>query len=167
MTDRWDQLFDDMAAQVDASDAHERMGQQADLVEEAFAERSLAERLSGAQGKAVTLWVEKRGIGGVVDRCGKSWVVLSQESRTVLVMLAHVELVRMTSRVHSEPGMMSPMSVLRAWGRERIPVRVEFAGGFTEGSIDAVGSDYVQLRSGGEFDVVPLSGIRAVWALTE
>ena len=167
MTDRWDQLFDDMAARLGASDAYERMGQQADLVEEAFAERSLAERLSGAQGQKVTLWVEKRGISGVVDRCGSSWVVLVQESRAVLVMLAHVELVRMASRVHGEPGMMSPRSGLRTWARERVFVRVEFAGGFTEGSIDAVGRDYVQLRSGEEFDVVPLAGVRAVWALPE
>ncbi len=167
MTDRWDHLFDDMAAHIGASDAHERLGQQADLVEEAFAERGLAERLSGAHGQKVTLWVQGRGISGVVDRCGSTWVVLMQERRFVLVMLAHVELVRMAARIHGEPGMMSPMSVLRSWARDRVSVRVEFAGGFTEGCIDAVGRDYVQLRSGGEFDVVPLSGICAVWVLPE
>lgn len=162
MTDRWDRLFDDVAANVEAESAHERLGEHSELVVEAFAEKSLAERIAGAQGQTITVWSERRGITGVVERCGRDWVVLSQGAEVVLVMLEHVELVRMESRTHSEPGMMSAMSVLRNWVRERLAVRIEFAGGFVEGYLEAVASDYLHMRAGKEFDLVPLRSVRAV-----
>lgn len=163
MSDRWDRLFDDMAAQLRSDEAHARTGKMADATEEGFAEQELSHRLAGAVGQPVRIWVGDELVEGFIDRVGKDWTVVRVGSgQPHLVLLTWVVRVRVGARVHAQPGMFSAQSVLRQWARARYAVRVDIGVAIIEGEVDAVASDYVQLLSQGVFDVVPLAAIRSV-----
>lgn len=163
--DRFDELFADLAAAERGRERHDRAGDYSDYVSEAYADKTLATRLAGAAGEQVELRTPAGAVSGRLHTAGRQWCLLKDATtrRRVLVGLAHVSRVRLHLRSHAPATGVSALSMgapLRRWASERTAVRAVLADGSeAEGRVDAVGADYVQLRAGGTFDLLPFTAL--------
>ena len=153
---RWDELFEDMEAQLDQ--ARVRMLEQ-EAVETARAELArltLLERLAAHRGNPVRLRPHRGDIlDGVVADVGAGWVVVRERHLQHLVPLASVVwwegLPRRFELLPEESTLrrLGMGHVLRALSTARVPVRVvvqDHGGhGELEGTVDAVGQDFFDL----------------------
>ncbi len=161
--DRFDELFADLAAQEAGREVHDRAGDYSDLVSEAYADRSLTARLAGAVGTCIDVRTAVGTVRGAVKTVGRTWCLLTDPATglRILVGTSHITRVRLTGRAHAPAAGASALSMgapLRRWVAERVGARIELAdGNAAEGEFDAIGSDYVQLRSGRSFDLIPFS----------
>ncbi len=145
---RWDRLFDDLAAQLDAEEARELDAEVADRTRRERALLGLHERLRAVVGGApVTLRVAGVGqVCGVVTGVGADWVLVQERAdRPSLVALAAVRSI--TGLVGAVPtGAVAKAfalgAALRALSRDRAAVEVvDIDGSVLGGTIDAVGQD--------------------------
>jgi hypothetical protein len=152
---RWERLFDDLEAQLEAADREELSAEVADRTRREVAMVSLAGRLGSALGGRVELSVEGLGaLCGVVRRVGKGWVLLDADPApdTVVAWTAILA-------VRGLPASAAPIDargevaarldlghVLRGIARDRTPVVIVLRdGSWLAGTIDRVGADFVDL----------------------
>jgi hypothetical protein len=149
---RWELLFSDLEAQVEAE---ERASFEAEVVDLVRAERgalSLRDRLHAHVGCDVVLHLVRGGVvGGAVLEVGADWVLVRGIAGDVLVPAAAVESVSGLSRsavaADARPVRGLRLSaLLRGLAGDRAAVAVELLSGTTlTGTIDRVGSDHVDL----------------------
>lgn len=169
---RWESLFDDLEAQVEAAD-------QADL------EAELRDRARAEQGRLRTVDRLRAAVGSEIDlqlrggfrergrllRVGPDWLLLAPESgRETLVPLAGVLLIGGLGRAALEPGGEGALAarldlryVLRGVARDRSRVVLGLDGGLLLPVVVLrVGADHLEVaeevRAPGS-RVVPLSGV--------
>lgn len=148
---RWERLFDDLEAQLDAQ---ERLELDAEISERTRLERSkvsVGDRVVGARGVAVTVHLAAgRRVEGVVVDVGDGWFVLEDRSRPVLVAAhAVMGIVGLPHRPRSGAAAARRLGLgyaLRAVSRDRRAVHVhDTDGGVVSGTIDAVGADVLDV----------------------
>ena len=169
---RWDDLFADLEAQLDAAEVASVDAEVADRTRRESALLTLADRLGGSLGRRVGVHVAGVGrVDGRLAEVGDQWLLLTGEGRgargdgdagdaaaQVLVGLAAVASVTdlaPTSVPISTPAPGPAGSgrvrlglgvALRAIARDRVPVVVHLTGGDTvEGTLERVGADFVEV----------------------
>jgi hypothetical protein len=150
---RWDRLFDDLEAQLEAADADELAGEVADRTRRETATVALLDRLRAACGGTVELRVAGVGdLSGRLDRLGSDWLLLavSGQPAAVVSSAALVSVRGLPAASVAEPGRVGSRLdlryVLRGIARDRSPVRVHGIDGASyAGTIDRVGADFVDL----------------------
>jgi hypothetical protein len=148
---RWDRLFGDLEAVLESED---QAAFDADVADRARAEQAaltLADRLAGQVGGAVTCrLVEGEPVSGTVREVGAQWLMLDTPG-PLLVPLAAVVAVSGLSRAASPADgallRRLPLTVvLRGLARDRATVRIRLRGGVgAEGTIDRVAVDHLDL----------------------
>jgi hypothetical protein len=153
---RWDALFDDMEAQLAASD---RLELDADVAERARADAAaveLADRLRGSLGLAIRVYLASGAtFEGTLSHAGSEALVLSEPQHQLLIPYAaavrYLGLSRLAvaepSRVRQRLGLAS---ALRALARDRSGLSVLVGWGSAaestlHGVIDRVGRDHLDL----------------------
>lgn len=152
---RWQELFEDLAAQQAALELRER---QVEIAEHTRAERgqvSLLDRLGAHQGHPLRLRV--RGVGWVAGRLsglGTDWLLLEGTTRStrdheLLVPVAgicRVEGLGVRADAGAVPRRLGLRHALRGLSRDRARVRVhDLDGDHLTGTIDAVLADHLDL----------------------
>jgi hypothetical protein len=171
---RWDDLFGDLEAQLEAAEAASVDAEVADRTRRESALITLADRLGGSQGDRVAVHVVGAGrVDGHLLEVAGQWVLLADDrGADVLVALAAVQGLADLS-ASSDPGsdpaqgrMRLGLGVaLRAVARDRAPVVVHLTGGSTvEGTLERVGADFVEVTEHPAAETRPRGG-RAVRTL--
>lgn len=151
---RWESLFDDLAGRFDALNQQERDNDIREIVRYESSQIALHERLLGALGTRVRLWLDAQAsITGVIRHVGSEWVSTESQVASHLIPLGAINLVEglparartETSAVQLRLGLPSAMREVAALYQ---PVHVRLVSGkeFT-GMIARVGRDYVELVS--------------------
>jgi hypothetical protein len=146
---RWERLFADLEASLEAEERAEFEAEVADL---ARAERSalhLADRIRAQLGDPLGLrLVDGDAVHGLVAEVGADWVLLTVAATAALVPLAAVVGVEGLGRAAVPPARLRlglPVA-LRALARDRCYVRISLLGGSdVGGTIDRVGADHLDL----------------------
>jgi hypothetical protein len=154
---RWDGLFADLEAQAQALDD---AGRAAEVAERARGETSqlrLVDRLRPAVGSAIRVeCVGDLTLRGTLNRLGPDWLLIGESTGgEALVVLAAVQscggLSRLSSVPHTEGLLDSRLGIrssLRAIAVDRSGVRLQLRSGSTlDGTLDRVGSDFVELAA--------------------
>lgn len=153
---RWEALFEDMEAQFAAAD---RMGFEAEVSERArveIADISLGDRLRGAKGQTIGLFLKGgRRLRGVLVHVGSEWTVVDEGWHQWLVPYASVLSYEGLGRLAFAEGStirktLGLGSALRGLARDRANLSVHVTDGSgsdhtLEGVIDRVGRDYFDL----------------------
>jgi hypothetical protein len=177
---RWEALFADMEAQLDAALAAGLAAEVADLTRAERATVELGNRLRAAHGARLTVLVAGAGtaagelvVGELLDVAAQ-WMLLGDGTRRALVPLQAVVAVRgLPVRSAPAPGEVARRlglgSALRALARDRATVRLVTAGAELGGRIERVGADHLDLAAGvdGGWDAatvwaVPFAALRMV-----
>jgi hypothetical protein len=177
---RWEALFADMEAQLDAARAAELAAEVADLTRAERATVALAGRLRAAHGTHLTLRVAGgEAVAGTVLEVAEQWLLLADGPRRALVPVAAVQVLA-DLPVATRPSGHAQVSrrlglghALRALARDRAVVRLTADGVEAVGRLDRVGADHVDLTVGAEGSrprpgavgtawTVPLGAIRVV-----
>ena len=150
---RWDELFEDMEAQLDHARVRMVETEAVETARAEFARLSLLERLAAHRGMPVRLRPSRGDtLEGVLADVGSGWAVVRERHLQHLVPLVGVvwweglprrfELLPESSTIRR----LGMGHVLRALSTARVHVRVvvqEHAGhGELEGTVDAVGQDF-------------------------
>jgi hypothetical protein len=172
---RWERLFDDLEAQLDAASSAELAAEVADRSRREAARLRLVDRLRGNEGARLQVSLAVRaaegagpagdavaesgsGHGSVVgrlDRVGADWLLLDGTGGEVLVPLGAVVCVSGLGPGSAEPGSEGAVGarlglghVLRALARDRAEVNLLLIDGSRRtGRIDRVGADHVELAA--------------------
>jgi len=154
---RWESLFGDAEVEFEALRRADMVAEAVDRSRREFALVRLGDRLRGALGVGVEVWLDGPGAGtvhGVLRRAGPDWMLLADDGRReVLIPLAAVVAVGGLGARTAAPGGESAVEAkldlryaLRGLARDRAPVRVVLRGGRTAtGTFDRVGRDFVEL----------------------
>ena len=149
---RWDRLFGDLEAQMEAGDRAAFEAELSDLVRAERAAVRLVDRLRAHVGCDVVLHlVAGDPARGALLEVGADWVLLRSSVNDVLVPSAAVAGVSGLSRsaVNDDARagrLLRLTTVLRGLAGDRSRLAVELAGGVTlHGTIDRVGADHVDL----------------------
>ena len=152
---RWEQLFTDLEAQLDAAETAEQQAEEASRARAEHGRVRLVDRVRGAHGHEVSL----RCLGGatvagrLVD-VGIDWLLLVDgQGREVLVATAAVTVVAglgTPTAAGSPDGEVARRldlrRALRGLARDRAPVSCLLAdGGVLTGTVDRVGADFLEL----------------------
>ncbi len=150
---RWDELFGDLEAQLEAARRGDLDGEVADRTRREVSLTGLVDRLRAAVGGRLDLTIHGVGpVTGTVARVGVDWLLLAQPGPvTVLVPTAAILTVRELGRALAAPP--GPVAagldlrfVLRGIARDRAAVALTLRDGATvTGTIDRVGVDYLDL----------------------
>ncbi|MFI5955265.1 hypothetical protein [Cryptosporangium sp. NPDC051539] len=166
MDDRWEFLFADAEAQFAALRRDEMTAEAADRARREFAFVELADRLRGAVGERLEVWLETEPVTGVLERVGPDWIALAPE---VLVPLAGVVAVTgLSSRTFAgEVGAVEARTdlrfLLRRLARDRTSVRLALRGGKSlSGTVDRVGRDFLELAEHAGSEPRRTKAVRAV-----
>ena len=184
---RWQRLFDDLEARLDAADAAELSAEVAERTRRETALLSLGDRLEAAQGAHVQVHVDVGAPGGgqVLGRlaaAGPDWLLVTEVTGAeVLVPLGAVLGVTGVGARTAPPGAAGEVArrldlrwALRGLARSRAGASLWLRdGSWLSGTLDRVGLDHVDLaehlpgearRAGAVRSVrlVPLSGLAAV-----
>lgn len=152
---RWDELFADLEAAVEAED---RAGFEAEVADLARSERALlstADRLRAHVGATLRLHLVEGGeaTGRVLD-VGRDWLVVASGAGSALVPLAAVTGIDGLGRAAQAPPepdgppvlRIGLATALRALARDRAYVRVAVRGGAVlGGTVDRAGTDHLDL----------------------
>ena len=152
---RWEGLFADLEAQLDAVTAVDTAAEIDARARGEFAEVTLVDRLRAAVDQPVRV-VAAGGlvVTGVVERVGPDWLsVLDDSAREALIPVHAVRQVGgLTRWVQSEAGAgvvgsrLGWRSALRAVARDRSTLRVHLAAGdVLDATLDRGGADHVEL----------------------
>jgi hypothetical protein len=171
---RWEALFADMEAQLDAARTADLAAEVMELTRAERATVSVSDRLRAARGARLT--VRTRGgeqVGGILRDAAVQWILLDAQGRSSLVPLGAVTAIRgLTRHSAGEAGVVERRltlgHALRALARDRVVVQIVTDGGELAGRIERVGADHVDLAAGhvetrdGELWAVPFAAIRLV-----
>lgn len=149
---RWDQLFDDLAAQASDSRAAELAGEVAERGRWESGRLGLLERLGGCGGRRLDLRLRdgSRAAGDLAD-VGAGWLLLADPCGHLLVPAAAVAAVRVPGRgtgpTDAPPSAGLDLRVpLRRLARDRTTVQARLDGGdMVTGTIDRVAADHLEL----------------------
>jgi hypothetical protein len=150
---RWDALFEDLSAQLDARSAAGRAAEVADRSRRELATVDLLDRLSGHLGARLRVAVPGAGsLDGVLRDVAAQWLLLEEiPGRQSLVALHRILVIDGLGResVPTGEGVTRRLGLgtaLRALAARREPVSVHLVDGsrFT-GTLDRVGADHVDL----------------------
>jgi hypothetical protein len=152
---RWQQLFDDLEAQMAAADAAELEAEVADRTRRELALLRLVDRLGETRGHAIaaTVWGAGTVHGRLLD-AGVDWLLVEETGqREVLVPLAAVLGVTGVGARTAVPDgagevgrRMDLRWALRGLARDRAGVSVVLRDGSTvSGTLDRVGADHVDV----------------------
>ena len=172
---RWEALFADMEAQLDAAAAADLAAEVADLTRAERATVGLLDRLRAAQGANVAILVVGGDtVAGILLDVAGQWVLVGDGSRRALVPLSAVVAVRGLS-IRSAPAAgevarrLGLGSALRALSRDRVTVRIRADGAELAGRIERVGADHLDVvpeaddaRVGPPGWAVPFAALRVV-----
>lgn len=150
---RWERLFEDLEAQLDAVQDEELAAEVADRSRREVARLRLVDRLRGSVGATVTLTAQGLRIRGAVARVGPDWVLIDDAGADVLVPLPAVLLVEGLGRRSADPATESVVTArlgmayaLRTIADDRAEVRVVLVDGSQRtGRIGRVGADQLEL----------------------
>ncbi|MFD6164849.1 hypothetical protein ACFWFR_06645 [Oerskovia sp. NPDC060287] len=175
---RWDLLFADLAAQLDAAEVADGMQAVAELTRAEQATILLTDRLRAAVGGPVDLHLaDGHRLAAEVRDVAPEWVLLAERSRQHVVPLTAIASISgltrnaLTPASHAEVG-RSLGAVLRALMRDRAPVRVRTTSGQLDGRIARVGRDHLDIeelrhdqgpgRTAGPGRIVPFTALVCV-----
>jgi hypothetical protein len=157
---RWDDLFRDLEAQLEAAAAAELDAEVADRTRRESALLELVDRARASVGHPVALRVLGAGpVDGVLVQVGAQWLLLHETSgRDALVPLTAVVSLaglRAWTAVPGEGGQVFARlglgSALRGIARDRLPVQLWLTdAGVLAGTLDRVGADFVEVTEHGE-----------------
>lgn len=174
---RWQALFADLEAQLEAAD---RLKLEAEVRDRARRERGLVhavDRLRASAGSPVSVTLlGAGGLAGRLQEVGPDWLLLDEAGVDVLVPLQAVATVSgLPDRVEPSGGVVEDRLdlrwALRGLARDRAPVRVVLRDGSTLPAVVArVGADHVdladrpagELRPSSRLRLVPLSALAAL-----
>jgi hypothetical protein len=166
---RWDALFADFEAQLEAAEAADLATEVADRTRREHAAVRLLDRLAAAAGGTVRMHVVGVGsITGRIERSGPGWALLVDEAdREVVVSLDAVTgvygLPGAAARLPAVAARLGLGHVLRALARDRATVGVVLVDGATAtGTIDRVGADFFDLTEHGYAEARRRDDVRAV-----
>lgn len=160
---RWDELFADLAAQLEAQRIAERSAEIDDRTRYEFGQLTLVDRLRSAVGGQVRLRCAGGfSMAGRLDRVHPDWLLLTEPAgREALVTAAAVRSVGGLGPWSAAAGAQSQVEArlglryaLRTIARDRSAVRIHLRDGAAlDGTLDRVGADFVELAEhpAGEF----------------
>ncbi|HEU4491235.1 MAG TPA: hypothetical protein VFR74_10215 [Jiangellales bacterium] len=172
---RWERLFDDLEAQLEAAGQRDLATEIADRTRRELARIRLADRLRAARGHEVACRV--LGAGSVVGRVaavGPEWVLLEEstgcEALVPLAGLTSVGGLGLRSTVPGTEGLVGARlglrHVLRGIARDRSPVGVTLVDGSAlGGTVDRVGADFVEVAEHGPGEPrrpLDVQGVRSI-----
>lgn len=172
---RWDDLFRDLEAQLEAAEAAELAGEVADRTRREVAALRLVDRLEPGVGHPVRLQVAGCGqVAGTLVDVRPQWLLVDEApGREALVRLDAVLGVSGLGARSSAPGRDGTVAArlglayaLRGIARDRLPVTLWLAdGSIVAGTLDRVGEDFVELAEhavGEPRRPAGVAGVRAV-----
>jgi hypothetical protein len=152
---RWDALFADLEAQLDAAYAEERTGEVAERTRREVGRLRLVDRLRAARGREVVVRLQGAGaLQGRVADVGADWVLLEEPGGgAALLALATVLVLSGTGPRSEQPGSEGEVErrfdlrfALRKLVRDRTVVDVTLVDGtLITGTLDRVAADHVEL----------------------
>jgi hypothetical protein len=152
---RWDALFADLEAELDAAEAGELDLELRDRVRTELARLRLQDRLRAAFGHDVTAYVDGAGtVRGQLSGCGVDWLLLQEGAgRETLVPYAALLGLSGLGRRSAAPGSEGTVGArldlrhaLRGLARDRSPCAIVARDGSSaHGTLDRVGADFVEL----------------------
>ena len=167
---RWQQLFSDLEAQLEAAEAAELAGEVADRTRREAALVALSDRIAPAQGHPLSVHV--RGAGQVQGRLldsGRDWLLLDEHGAEVLVPLAAVlGVTGAGARTAAGAGGVVAARLdlrwaLRGLARSRTGVLLTLDDGAqVTGTLDRVGTDHVDLAEHGRGEARRAAAVRQV-----
>lgn len=172
---RWEDLFADLEGQLAAAEGGELAAEIADRTRHEAAQLSLLDRLAPAAGHDVRLSVIGAGqVSGRLDQVGVEWLLVTEAAgRQALVPVAAVLSAAGLGALSRAPGQEGRVfarlglgSALRAIARDRVQVVIGLLdGSAVTGTVDRVGSDFVEVAEHGPGEPrrrSEVSGMRAV-----
>ncbi|MDO8108598.1 hypothetical protein Q6348_15475 [Isoptericola sp. b441] len=164
---RWDALFADLEARLDAAAVADRVDEIAERTRVERATVGVVDRLRAQSGQVDVLLRDGSSVSGAVSDAGPTWFLLADGPREHLVpTAAAVAVGGLTDRVEPSAGaVLSRLGlghVLRGLAQDRTVVRVRAAGLVLVGRVDAVGSDHVDLAAVAADTLRPTGHRRAV-----
>lgn len=154
---RWDELFRDLEAQLEAAGAAEFDAEVADRTRRESAQLALLDRARGATGHRVSARVLGVGaVDGVLREVGSEWLLVAEDGgREAVLPLAAVLSLTGLARRTGVPGSGGRVfarlglgSALRGIARDRAAVSVCLLdGSLVAGTLDRVGADFVELSA--------------------
>ncbi|PVU82077.1 hypothetical protein DDP54_02580 [Cellulomonas sp. WB94] len=171
---RWEALFADMEAQLDAARTADLAAEVVELTRAERATVAVADRFRAAHGAQLT--VRTHGgeqVSGVLRDAATQWILLDVQGRSSLVPLGAITAVRGLPRHSAGAGgvverRLTLGHALRALARDRVVVQVVTDGGELAGRVERVGADHLDLAAGhvesrdGELWAVPFAAILVV-----
>jgi hypothetical protein len=151
---RWERLFDDLEAQLEAASAAELSAEVAERTRHELSRLTLADRLVAWVGQPVVLDLLGGGsVAGDLERAAEEWVVVRRGPVPALVPLTAVVGVGglgvPAAPAGDQIGVLRRLrlaSALRAVARDRSQVHVTLVDGrAVTGTVDAVGADHLDL----------------------
>lgn len=152
---RWDDLFSDLEAQLEALEGADRSAEIAERPRIEIGSLGLGERLRAASG--ARLRVRTPGeltVSGTLARTGPDWLLLDEGGgRETLVALSSVLAVSGLPRLAAAPGSGGPLAArltlrhaLRGIARDRSAVRLHLRDATVlDATLDRVGADFVDV----------------------
>jgi hypothetical protein len=154
---RWEQLFEDLEADLDEANRAERTGEVADRTWREVGRQQLTDRLRAAAGGEIVVRISGAGaVRGSIASTGNGWVLVDEASGTqALVPIRHVIAVGGLGRKAEVPGSEGRVGerlglgyALRGISRDRARVVLTLVdGGALAGVIARVGADFLDLAS--------------------
>ena len=148
---RWDELFDDLEAQLGAEERRERDSEVADRTRRERATVALAARFAASVGSPVAIrLVSGAQVRGELLDLGDGWLLVGLESggEAVVPLQAVVGTSGLSARA-AEAGTARRFTLgyaLRGLSRDRAQVAVtDVSGHVVTGTIDVVGADFLDL----------------------
>lgn len=152
---RWDRLFQDLEAQLEAAELAELEVEVADRTRREAARVRLSDRLRGALGHPVSCRVLGAGaVSGSIAAVGPDWLLLRETAgRDALVPLWALVATSGLGRGAAVPGgegrvgaRLGLAHALRGVARDRAPVSlVLLDGSALTGTVDRVGADFLEV----------------------
>lgn len=156
---RWDDLFRDLEAQLDAAEAAELDAEVADRTRREAAQLALVDRSRAAVGHPVVVRVLGAGpVDGVLVDVGPQWLLVAEKGgREVLVPSTAVVSLAGLRAWSGTPGSGGQVlarlglgHALRGIARDRLPVQVWLTdASVVSGTVDRVGADFLEVTEHG------------------
>ncbi len=147
---RWESLFADLEARLDAALAAERADEVAERTRTERAGVELADRVRAQDGRLEVTLRDGHVVRGTVADAAPQWLLLVEGPREHLVPVSAVAvLAGLTDGAAGDPGVvlsrLGLAHALRGVAQDRSVVRVRVAGLEMLGRVDAVGQDHLDL----------------------
>lgn len=172
---RWEALFADLEAELEAAEAAALSGEVADRIRRETSRLRLADRLRAATGHRLVVAVAGgTAVTGRLDAVGPDWLLLAEATgRAALIPAAAVLSVTGLGRTTAEPGSEGTVGArldlryaLRGLARGRAEAAVTLTDGtVVHGTLDRVGMDFVEVAEHPAGEPRRAAAIQAVRAL--